>query len=99
VTRLLLLAAFVIALIRVLRTIFPPRVEAPPSRSGPAGWDPWAVLGVRRGATREEITRAHREQLKRYHPDRVADLGPELREVAHEKTVALQRAYDELTKG
>ena len=67
--------------------------DAPPAR-----WDPHTVLGVTRGASRDEITRAYRAQLKRYHPDRVADLGPELQEVAHRKTVELQRAYGELTR-
>lgn len=94
--RLLLFVAFVLALIRVVRTLLASRTPVP---GPPAGWDPWAVLGVPRGASRDEITRAHREQMKRYHPDRVADLGPELQRVAHEKTVALQRAYDELTRG
>ncbi|MCW5891060.1 MAG: J domain-containing protein [bacterium] len=93
--RLLLVVAFILALVRVVRTLLRPRVPAPP----PGAWDPWAVLGVPRGASRDEITRAHREQMKRYHPDRVADLGPELQQLAHEKTVALQRAYDELTRG
>jgi DnaJ-domain-containing protein 1 len=36
--------------------------------------------------------------MKRYHPDRVADLGPELLRVAHERTVAIQRAYDAVGK-
>lgn len=93
--RLLLVVAFVLALIRVVRSLMPPRI---PQQAPPGAWDPWAVLGVPRGASREEITRAHREQMKRYHPDRVADLGPELRELAHEKTLALQRAYDELMR-
>jgi len=56
------------------------------------------VLGVRRGATREEVTSAYRDLLKRYHPDRVADLGEELQRVAHEKTLEIQRAYDELMR-
>jgi len=59
-------------------------------------WDPYAVLGVARGASAEEITRAYRTQMKLYHPDRVADLGPELQEVAHRKAVDIQRAYEEL---
>ena len=52
---------------------------------------------VRRGATRDEITRAYREQMKRYHPDRVGGLGDELQQVAHRKTLEIQRAYSELT--
>ena len=67
-----------------------------PRTEGSATWDPYAVLGVRRGASRTEIARAYREQMKRYHPDRVADLGEELRRVAHEKTVEIQRAYEEI---
>jgi uncharacterized membrane protein YkvA (DUF1232 family) len=61
-----------------------------------ARWDPYEILGVKRGASREEITHAYREQMKRYHPDRVADLGEELQRVAHEKTVEIQRAYEAL---
>jgi DnaJ like chaperone protein len=68
------------------------------TRSGPseAGWDPHAVLGVARDASPEDITRAYREQMSRYHPDRVAHLGEELRELAHRKAVEIQRAYEEL---
>lgn len=63
----------------------------------PQGRDPYAVLGIARGASTEEISRAYREQMKLYHPDRVAEMGPEIRRVAHEQTLAIQRAYDELT--
>lgn len=58
--------------------------------------DPYEILGVARTASTDEITRAYREQMKRYHPDRVADLGPELQRVAHERTVAIQRAYEQI---
>jgi preprotein translocase subunit Sec63 len=61
-----------------------------------ARWDPHAVLGVEPGATRDEIAQAYRDQMKRYHPDRVADLGDDLRRLAHEKAVEIQRAYAEL---
>jgi|MudIll2142460700_1097286.scaffolds.fasta_scaffold226187_2 uncharacterized membrane protein YkvA (DUF1232 family) len=67
-----------------------------PRAEGATRWDPYAVLGVDRGASRTEITRAYREQMKRYHPDRVADLGEELRRVAHEKSIEIQRAYKEI---
>jgi hypothetical protein len=76
-----------------------PRSSSDDGRSGPdeaVAWDPWAVLGVRRGASTEEIRDAYRAQMKLYHPDRVADLGPELQEVAHRKSLDIQRAYQEL---
>jgi preprotein translocase subunit Sec63 len=97
VIRALLFLILAIAVVRVVRALLaPPRPLAP--QDAPPSWDPWAVLGVARGASRDEIARAYREQLKRYHPDRVADLGPELQQVAHRKTVELQRAYVELSR-
>jgi preprotein translocase subunit Sec63 len=87
--RLLLLAAAVWLVVRWVRG----RLAAPRDPGGASPADPWKVLGVSRGATPEEITRAYHERMKRYHPDRVADLGEELRRVAHEKTVEIQRAY------
>ncbi len=63
-----------------------------------ASFDPYRVLGVERGASADEITHAYREQIKLYHPDRVAELGEELRQVAHEKTLEIQRAYETLRR-
>jgi uncharacterized membrane protein YkvA (DUF1232 family) len=74
-----------------------PRPRVPPSEpSAKPPWDPFRVLDVAQGASAEEITRAYREQMKLYHPDRVAELGPELRELAHEKSIEIQRAYEEI---
>jgi preprotein translocase subunit Sec63 len=96
VSRLILLVVLAIVVLRLVRA-FLERLQLPRPARGLGGWDPYMVLGVARGASRDEIGRAYREQLKRYHPDRVADLGPELQQVAHQKTVELQRAYAELT--
>jgi uncharacterized membrane protein YkvA (DUF1232 family) len=62
-------------------------------------WDPYSVLGIARGASADEISRAYRVQMKLYHPDRVADLGPELQDVAHRKAIEIQRAYEEIGPG
>ena len=75
----------------------PPPPPPPPRGGGEARWDPYAVLDVRRGASADEITRAYREQMKRYHPDRVSGLGEELQQLAHQKTLEIQRAYKQLT--
>ena len=58
--------------------------------------DPYTVLGVSRNATQAEITHAYREQMRLYHPDRVNSLGEELQRTAHEKTLDIQRAYEQL---
>ncbi|MGE0518439.1 MAG: DnaJ domain-containing protein [Candidatus Binatia bacterium] len=71
--------------------------EPPPRATTADTWDPYRVLEVERGASRERIAQAYREQMKRYHPDRVDGLGPELQDVAHRKTLEIQRAYRELT--
>ncbi len=60
--------------------------------------DPYEILGIAHGASADEITRAYREQMKQYHPDRVAGLGEELQRVAHRKAVEIQRAYEALRK-
>jgi len=52
------------------------------------------VLGVQQTASIEEITAAWKTRLKEYHPDRVATLGPRLRELAEEETKALNAAYE-----
>jgi DnaJ like chaperone protein len=52
------------------------------------------VLGVSPSAAPEEIKGAYRELVKKYHPDRVAHLGDEFRQLAHEKFLQVQQAYE-----
>jgi DnaJ-domain-containing protein 1 len=46
----------------------------------------------------EEIKKAYREKLKKYHPDIVANLklGDDYREMFEEKTREIQHAYEQL---
>ena len=60
--------------------------------------DPWSVLEVGRGATEVEIRAAYQRQMQHYHPDQVAHLGDELREVAERRTKAINAAYSQLKK-
>lgn len=69
---------------------------SPAAAASPIPTDPYELLEVTATATPEEITRAYRQQLKRYHPDRVAGLGDELQRLAHARTIAIQRAYETL---
>lgn len=59
--------------------------------------DPWKVLGVSRGAGKEEIRKAYLNLVKKYHPDRFQD--PAAKEMANEKLKVINLAYDQLTSG
>lgn len=53
-----------------------------------------SVLGVQADATVEKIKAAYHEQIKQYHPDKVATMGPRIRSVAEEQTRLLIAAYE-----
>ncbi len=57
--------------------------------------DPYAILGVARSATRSEIRTAYRGLVERYHPDRYH--GNPLANLANERMVAINQAYDVLS--
>ncbi|WP_073248994.1 DnaJ domain-containing protein [Caloramator proteoclasticus] len=56
--------------------------------------NPYEVLGVDKNASMEDIKRAYRELVKKYHPDRYQD-NP-LKELAEEKLREINEAYDYL---
>ncbi|MBR0596374.1 J domain-containing protein [Sinanaerobacter chloroacetimidivorans] len=58
--------------------------------------NPYEVLGVKEGASQEEIKAAYREQVKKYHPDKYHD-NP-LYELAEEKLQEINEAYEYLMK-
>jgi len=57
--------------------------------------DPYATLGVAHSATRAEIRSAYRALVERYHPDR--HHGNPLENLANERMVAINQAYDVLS--
>ncbi len=58
--------------------------------------NPYEVLGVSENATEEEIKKAYKELVKKYHPDRYQD-NP-LADLAEEKLREVNEAYDILMK-
>lgn len=58
--------------------------------------NPYEVLGLKPGATQEEIKKAYRNLIKQYHPDQYGD-NP-LKDLAEEKMREINTAYDTLTK-
>lgn len=77
---------------------------APPGAAGPEApspaptADPWEILGIARDAAPPEIHRAFRARMAEYHPDKVAALGVELRELAEEKSKAITATYATLAR-
>ncbi len=55
--------------------------------------DPAQTLGTPPGASVDAITRAYRQRVKEYHPDRVQNLGEKIKYVAHHEFVRIQAAY------
>ncbi len=58
----------------------------------PALW--YEVLNVSPNADTQEIRRAYKSLMSQYHPDKVASLGAELRELCERKTKEINTAYD-----
>lgn len=59
---------------------------------------PHEVLGVKPGATEEEIQKAYRERMKRYHPDKVGRPGSREWNDAQKIAEAINAAKNELLK-
>lgn len=59
--------------------------------------DPYEVLGLKRGASKEEVKSAYRRLAKKYHPD--MNMNNPLQDLAEEKFKEIQWAYDEIMNG
>ena len=57
----------------------------------PLRWE--EVLGVSSASNVEEIRGAYQRLLSQYHPDKVASLGPDLRDLANRKSQEITQAY------
>lgn len=58
----------------------------------------YAVLGLSKGATMDDIKKAYRKLSMQYHPDKVGHLGEEFQKVAEEKMKEINAAYDYFKK-
>ncbi len=58
----------------------------------------YEVLGLSAGASDAEVKSRYRELVKKYHPDRVSHLGDEFAQLAQEKFVKLQTAWETISK-
>jgi DnaJ-domain-containing protein 1 len=58
----------------------------------------YEILGLRPNASIDEITEAYHRTAKMYHPDKVASLAPEFRELAERRMKMINAAYQILIK-
>ncbi|MBI5326005.1 MAG: DnaJ domain-containing protein [Ignavibacteriae bacterium] len=58
----------------------------------------YLILGLTSKASNDEIKSGYKQKMKEYHPDRVASLGAELRQLAEKKTQEINKAYELLKK-
>ena len=56
------------------------------------------MLGVRLGASRQEIARAYKKLALKHHPDRKAGMSPKAREHSEERMKEINAAYTELSR-
>jgi DnaJ-domain-containing protein 1 len=59
-------------------------------------FNPYDVLGILPGASKDEIRSAYRGLVAKYHPDKVAHLGHEFQTIAREKALVINRAFEML---
>lgn len=55
--------------------------------------DAFEILGIKRSSESNEITKAYREKIARYHPDKLLHLGDEFQDIADYKTKKFVSAY------
>jgi DnaJ like chaperone protein len=58
----------------------------------------YRILGIEPTATNDEVKKAYRKMAVKYHPDKVATLGPDVQKAAEEKFKAISQAYEAICK-
>ncbi len=60
--------------------------------------DYYTILEITPTATNDEVKRAYRKMVKKYHPDKLIDLGADVKAAGKEKFMKVQDAYDVICK-
>ena len=61
--------------------------------------DKWyAILEVDKNATDNDIKKAHRKMVRKYHPDKLQGVGEDIVKLAEEKFLLVQQAYEQIMK-
>jgi DnaJ like chaperone protein len=76
-----------------------PRQQRQHYRPEPSIAERWfLILDVPQSAALAEIERAYKVKISQYHPDKVAQMGIEIRELAEAKSKEINAAYDYATR-
>lgn len=54
----------------------------------------YLILEIPKTASMAEVKKAYHEKASAYHPDRVASMPQEFRDLAHQKFIQIQKAYE-----
>ncbi len=67
--------------------------QAPPNPDERSLLHWYEVLDVTETSSREEISAAYKRQIRQYHPDRVAQMGKDIRDLAELRAKQINAAY------
>ena len=104
--RVLVLSFLVFVVVQLLRHAWavpkPSQASRRPQPSSNRGSgrerEPHVVLGVAADASFEDVRAAYQKLVQENHPDKVADMSAEIRELAERRTKEINAAYNELKK-
>ena len=65
-------------------------------RDAASGKDPYAILGIERGAAESQIKRAYRKLMSQHHPDKLGNVPEELKRRAEERAREINAAYERI---
>ena len=68
------------------------------ARFRPSNDSNYKILEITSDATNEEVKKAYRKMAVKYHPDKVATLGPDVQKAAEEKFKEVLHAYEAICK-
>jgi hypothetical protein len=72
------------------------RTEQPIENQEDNEKDPYKIFNLDKFANKKELTFAYRKMVNMYHPDKIAGLAPEYREIAERKMKIINSAYKAL---
>lgn len=91
--------AAIVDVFRPSRRGRPQQAEGLNAESAEDPYDPYHVLGVRRDVTESELAVRYRQLLQANHPDKVAQLDPEIQAFATERSRRIMEAAEQVRAG